>query len=188
MTVVHFAKVNVLYPRVVISSLAKQLGKPPFYHSYPSFGVWPGDHYMPLQRFAMSRMPGLAKIVCSTIALLRFPGVVRGTTVPLAPCEPRRVTTPNFHSSEQGTLPTASLISKQTVPYQTRGGTCCPGVSTPKTWSLADSSMTNHKPLRSQPSPPVQTLLKPQHRISPRSPHITIDGRPTLSTLNTRQT
>jgi hypothetical protein len=38
------------------------------------------------------------------------------------------------------------------------------------------------------PSPPFQTLLKPQHRISSRSPHITTDGRPTLSTLNTSQT
>jgi hypothetical protein len=35
---------------------------------------------------------------------------------PLTPCEPRRVTTPNSHSFEQGTLPTASLISKQAVP------------------------------------------------------------------------
>jgi hypothetical protein len=31
-------------------------------------------------------------------------------------------------------------------------------------------------------------LLKPQHQISPWSPHITTDGRPTLSTLNTSQT
>jgi hypothetical protein len=34
---------------------------------------------MPLQRFAMGRMLGLAKVVRSTIAMLRFPGVV---TVP----------------------------------------------------------------------------------------------------------
>jgi hypothetical protein len=72
MIVVHFAKVSALYPRVVISSLAKQLEKPPFYHSYTSFGVWPRDHYMSLQRFTMSRMPGLAKVVHSTIAMLRF--------------------------------------------------------------------------------------------------------------------
>jgi hypothetical protein len=32
-TVVHFAKVSALYPRVVISSLAKRLEKPPFSHS-----------------------------------------------------------------------------------------------------------------------------------------------------------
>jgi hypothetical protein len=111
-----------------------------------------------------------------------------GTTAPLAPCEPGRVTTPISHSSEQGTLPTTPLISKQAVPYRTRGGICCPVVSTPKTRSLANLSMTNHKLWRSQPSPPFQTLLKPYHRISPRSPHITTDGRPTLSTLNTSQT
>jgi hypothetical protein len=50
----------------------------------------------------------------------------------------------NSHWSEQGTLPTASLISKQDISYQTSGSTCCPGVSTAKTRSLADLSMTNH--------------------------------------------
>jgi hypothetical protein len=50
----------------------------------------------------------------------------------------------NSHSSEQGTLPTAPLISKQAVPYWTREGTYCPGVSTPRIQSLADSSKTNH--------------------------------------------
>jgi hypothetical protein len=89
MIVVHFAKVSTLYSRVVISSLAKRLEKPPFCHSYTSFGVWPRDHYMPLQRFTMGRMPGLEKVVCGTIAMLRFLQVVRGTTAPLAPCEPR---------------------------------------------------------------------------------------------------
>jgi hypothetical protein len=63
MIVVHFAKVSTLYPRVVISSLAKRLEKPLFCHSYTSFGVWPRDHYMPLQRFTMGHMPGLAKVV-----------------------------------------------------------------------------------------------------------------------------
>jgi hypothetical protein len=188
MTVVHFAKVSALYPWVVVSSLAKRLEKPPFCHSYTSFGVWPRDHYMSLQRFTMGRMLGLAKVVRGTIEMLRFPRVVRGTTTPLAPCEPRQVTTPISHSFEQGTLPTASLISEQVVPFRTRSDICCPRVSTPKTRSLANSSMTNHKPWRSQPSPPFQTMLKPQHRISPRSPHITIDGRPILSTLNTSQT
>jgi hypothetical protein len=89
-------------------------------------------------------MPGLDKVVCGTIAMLRFPEVVRGTTTPLAPCEPRRVTTQISHSFEQGTLPTTSLISKQAVPYRTCDDTCCPGVSTPETRSLADSSMTKH--------------------------------------------
>jgi hypothetical protein len=94
----------------------------------------------------MGRMLGLAKIVHGTIAMLMFPGVVRSTTAPLAPCETRRVTMLIFHSSEQDTLPTTSLISKQVIPYRTRGSTCCPGVSTPKTRSLLDLSMTNHKP------------------------------------------
>jgi hypothetical protein len=31
---------------------------------------------MPLQRFTIGCMPSFAKVVCSTIALLRFPGVV----------------------------------------------------------------------------------------------------------------
>jgi hypothetical protein len=35
-------------------------------------------------------------------------------------------------------------IPNPTVPYQTRGGICCPGVSTPKIRSLADSSTTYH--------------------------------------------
>jgi hypothetical protein len=72
MTVVHFAKVSALYPRVVISSLAKRLEKPPFYHSYTSFGARPRDHYMSLQMFIMGRMPDLVKVVRITIALLRF--------------------------------------------------------------------------------------------------------------------
>jgi hypothetical protein len=175
MIVVHFAKGSVLYPRVVISSLAKRLEKPPFCHSYTSFGVWPRDHNMSLQRFTMGRMLGFAKVVCGTIAMLRFSGVVCGTTIPLAPCEPRWVTMSISHSSEQGTLPTASLISKQSIPYRTRCSTCCLGVSTLKTRSLTDSNMTSHKPWRSQPSPPFQTLLKPQHQTSPRSPLITMD-------------
>jgi hypothetical protein len=72
MIVVHIAKVSALYPRVLISSLAKRLEKPPFCHSYTSFGAGPGDHYMPLQRVTMGRMPSFAKVVRSTISLLRF--------------------------------------------------------------------------------------------------------------------
>jgi hypothetical protein len=48
------------------------------------------------------------------------------------------------HTAEQDSQPTAALISKQDVPYRSCSGTCCPGVSTPKTRSLADSSMTIH--------------------------------------------
>jgi hypothetical protein len=94
MTVVHFLWCMALYPRVVISLLAKQLEKPPFCHSYTSFGVWPRDHYMPSQRFTMGHMPGLAKVVCGTITMVRFPWVVRGTTSPLTPCGLERMTMP----------------------------------------------------------------------------------------------
>jgi hypothetical protein len=51
-------------------------------------------------------------------------------------------------TTEQDSQPTTSLISKQAVPYRTRGDTCCPSMSTPKTQSLADSSMTIHNDWR----------------------------------------
>jgi hypothetical protein len=47
---------------------------------------------MPLQRFTMGCMLGLAKIVHGTIAMLRFLKVVRGTTTSLASCGPERMT------------------------------------------------------------------------------------------------
>jgi hypothetical protein len=82
----------------------------------------------------MGRMPGLAKVVRSTIAMLRFPGVV---TVPRPLLH--RVSWvsnyTNFSLIRAGTLPTTSLIIKQVVPYRIRGDTCYPGVSTPKTRS-----------------------------------------------------
>jgi hypothetical protein len=87
------------------------------------------------------------------------------------------------HTTEQNSQPTTFLISKQAVPYRTHGSTCYPKGSTPKYRSLANSSKTIHKPWRSQPSPPFQTLLKPQHWTSPLSPHIMTDGRPILSTV-----
>jgi hypothetical protein len=99
---------------------------------------------------------------------------------PLAPCEPMRVSMPIFHSFEQGTLPTASLISKQVILYRTRGDTCCPGVSTPRIQSLVDSSMTNHITWRNPTISTIPTLLKSQHQSSPRWNHISMDGRPSL--------
>jgi hypothetical protein len=110
-----------------------------------------------------------------------------GTMPPLAPCKPRRVTTPISHTFEQGTFPTTSLISKQVVLYRTCGVTCCPGVSTLKTRSLTDLSMTNHITWWIPTASTIPTLLKSQHRSSPWSPHITTDGIPTLNN-NTRQT
>jgi hypothetical protein len=60
---------------------------------------------MSLQRFTMGHMPGLTKVVCGTIVMLRFPGVVRGTTTPLAPCGP-----------EQKTMPLPTHLSKAHFP------------------------------------------------------------------------
>jgi hypothetical protein len=85
------------------------------------------------------------------------------------------------HSTDHITQPTTYLISKQVVPYRTRGGTCCPGVSTPKIWTLADSSMTNHITWQNPTVSTIPSLLKPQHRSSPRSNHISSDGRPSLT-------
>jgi hypothetical protein len=48
------------------------------------------------------------------------------------------------HSTEHDTQPIVFLISKQAIPYRTRGDTFFPRVSTPKIRSLADPSMTNH--------------------------------------------
>jgi hypothetical protein len=92
----------------------------------------------------------------------------------------------NSHSSGQGTLPTTPLISKQAILYRTHGGTCCPRASTPKTQYLADSSMTIHFTWRISTVSTIPILLKPQHRSSPRSPHILMDGRQTLNTSQTQ--
>jgi hypothetical protein len=83
------------------------------------------------------------------LAVLRIPQ----QRAPLAPCGSSRSQsmsqslTKNYvypHSTEQDTQPIAFLISKQVIPYQTCGGTCCPWWSTPNIWSLADSSTTCH--------------------------------------------
>jgi hypothetical protein len=112
----------------------------------------------------------------------------RGTTTPLAPCEHGRVTTPIFYSSEQGTLPTTFLISKQVIPYRTCGGICYPGVSTPITRSLIDSSMTNHITWQILTVSTISNLAQTTATNLTTSPHIMTDGRPTLSTLNISQT
>jgi hypothetical protein len=85
------------------------------------------------------------------------------------------------HSTEHDTQPMAYQISKQVVTYRTHGGTCCHGVSTTKIRSLADSSMTKHITWRNPTISTIPTLLKPQHRSSPRSNHILMDGRPSLT-------
>jgi hypothetical protein len=85
------------------------------------------------------------------------------------------------HSTEHDTQPILYLISKQVIPYRTHGGTYYPGVSTHKIQSLADSSMTNHITWRNWTVSTITTLLKPQHWSSPRSNHISMDGRPSLT-------
>jgi hypothetical protein len=85
------------------------------------------------------------------------------------------------HSTEHDTQPIAYLISKQAVPYRTRGGTCCPGGSTPMIRSLADSSMISHIVWRNPTVSTIPTLLKSQHRSLPGPNHISMDGRPPLT-------
>jgi hypothetical protein len=60
---VHITKSSAMYPRVVISSLAKRLDNLLFAILALPFEAWPKDHYMPLQRFTMDHMLGLAKAV-----------------------------------------------------------------------------------------------------------------------------
>jgi hypothetical protein len=79
------------------------------------------------------------------------------------------------------TQPIAYLIGKQAIPYQTRGGTCCPGGFTPKIQSLADSSMTSHIIWRNPTVYTIPTLLKPLHCSSPQSNHMSTDARLSLT-------
>jgi hypothetical protein len=59
----------------------------------------------------------------------------------LAPCGLVGIAIPVW-LIQQDKLTRAFLISQQAIPYWTHGGTCCSGVSTPKIWSLANSSTT----------------------------------------------
>jgi hypothetical protein len=85
------------------------------------------------------------------------------------------------HSTEHDTQHIAYPISKQAALYRTHGGTCCPGVSTPKIRSLVDSSMTDHITWWNPIVSTIPTLLKSEHRFSPWSNHISTDGRPPLT-------
>jgi hypothetical protein len=86
----------------------------------------------------------------SLLIVLTFPA----QTSPLAPCasgHSQSIVTKYAtkydafpHSTEQDTQAIVFLVSRQAVPYWTRGGTCCPVVSTPKIQSLTDSSTTYH--------------------------------------------
>jgi hypothetical protein len=89
--------------------------------------------------------------------------------------------TGHIDSTEHDTQPISYLISRRAIPYRTRGGTCCPGVSTPKIRSLAYLSMTSHITWWNPSVSTIPTLLKPQHQSTPWSNHISIDGRPSLT-------
>jgi hypothetical protein len=188
MIVVHFTKLSALYQCIVISSLRGRLENPIFTILYPSFGVWPRDHYMPLQMSILDRMSCFAigfplldrtqypqaPFVVAKVSLSEYNTIPSGPSCTLWPCRYRH-TSPT-HPTRQ--LTSGFLISQQSIPYQTRGGTCCPEVSTPKIWSLADSSITNHITWWIPIISTIPTLLNPQHRASPRSTQISTDGKP----------
>jgi hypothetical protein len=91
---------------------------------------------MPLQRLILD---------CMSCYEIGFPllGTIEYPQAPLAPCGLVGIAIPVL-LIQQNKLTRAFLISQQAIPYQTRGGTCCSGVSTPMIQSLADLSMTNH--------------------------------------------
>jgi hypothetical protein len=111
---------------------------------YTSFDVWPRDHYMSLTKVYYMSMSCFAMVswtngpTCSA--------KVSHTNVPSCTMWERWFTKYDAipHPTEQDTLPIVFLTSRQIIPYWTHGGTCCPGVSTPKIRSLADSSTTCH--------------------------------------------
>jgi hypothetical protein len=111
----------------------------------------------------------------SPFAVLRF----SSQTSPLAPCGSGRSQRMKIdhkvwfhpHSSEHDTQPIGYLTSKQAIPYRTRGSTCCPGVSTPKIQSLADSSIKNHITWRNPTVSPFHPCSN--HNIDPHHGQIT---------------
>jgi hypothetical protein len=115
------------------------------------------------------------------LQLLRFPllGTTEYPQAPLAPCGPVGIAIP-VPLFQEDKITRAFLISQQDVPYWTRGGTCCPGVSTPRIRFIADSTMTIHITCRNPIVSTIQTLLKSHHPSSPWSNHISMDGRPPL--------
>jgi hypothetical protein len=129
MIVVHFAKVSILYPHVVISSLAKRLENLLLAILYFLWCVAQRSLHVVTKVYYRSWAP---------LAVLTFP-LTSGPSCTMW----IHVTSYAFsRTTEQDTLHIVFLISKQVVPYQTRDDTCCPMLSTHKTWSLAD--LSNH--------------------------------------------
>jgi hypothetical protein len=87
-----------------------------------------------------------------------------------------------LHITEQDPQPVAALISKEAIPYRTCGGTCCPRMSTPKTQSLADSSMTNHISWRN----PTVSII-PTHAETTTAIHNMVTSHHDVWKTNTQQ-
>jgi hypothetical protein len=125
--------------------------------------------------------------------LLWFPGLIHGTTAPLAVPRFPRVDTryhgpsctmwvlANYHaishSSTQDTQSIVFQISKQAAPYWTRASTCCPGVSTLKIRSLEDSSTTLHDGINHL----HHSIHCSQHNIDPHTVNSHLNGWETTS-------
>jgi hypothetical protein len=137
-------------------------------HDYVIFLLWFPNKWSPL---VVLSFPALNRPSC-TMWFRQFTKNVTRTNHKVW-CHP--------HSTEHDTWPTTYLISKQVVPCWTRGGTCCPEVCTPMIQSLVDSSMTNHITKQNPTVSTIPTLLKPWHRSSPRSNHILMDERPSVT-------
>jgi hypothetical protein len=90
----------------------------------------------------------------------------------------------NLHSTEQDTQPIALQISRQAVPYRTHGGTCCPRVSTPKIWCLADLSTTCHDGINHL----HHSNHCSNHNIDPHTVNSHLDGWKTPTHKDTSQT
>jgi hypothetical protein len=127
-------------------------------HNHTSFGVRPGDHYMPLQRFTLGSMTCLAKV---------------SPQRPLLHHAVYRYSHNLCCTTEQDTLTKAILINQQAVPYQPHGSTVCPGWLTPKNRSLADSSKNHPQTMkvatfptisRHCSNPGIYSLLVHSHR------------------------
>jgi hypothetical protein len=91
-------------------------------------------------------------------------------------------------TTKQGTLPKVILISQQAIPHQTHGGIVSPRGSTPKNWSLADSSKNHPQTMKVSTFPPYLDLAQTPASINYGSTHIAQDGRPQtiISQLNKR--
>jgi hypothetical protein len=94
MIVVHFAKFSSLYQGVVISSLTGRLEKPPFYHFLHYLWCMAQRSVHTITKVYYGSYARLFFGSRGTIAMLRFPGVVGGTTTPLPSCGPEWMTLP----------------------------------------------------------------------------------------------